>query len=128
MRYELAAAILPSRLRRIAYGTAGAGSGQSGRISSAGRTLYVCAAARGRTVTGGHRDPQKSWKRCATLPPNFSRYASMETLRQGFLPVRGGFRVGLCGSAVMKDGAVTNLKQISSAVIRISREQRGIAP
>lgn len=51
----------------------------------------------------------------------------METLRQGFLPVRGGFRVGLCGSAVMKDGAVTNLKQISSAVIRISREQRGIA-
>ena len=27
----------------------------------------------------------------------------------------------------MKDGAVTNLKQISSAVIRIAREQRGIA-
>lgn len=61
------------------------------------------------------------------IAAEFSRYASMETLRQGFLPVRGGFRVGLCGSAVMKDGAVTNLKQISSAVIRISREQRGIA-
>ena len=57
----------------------------------------------------------------------FSRYASIETLRQGFLPVRGGFRVGLCGSAVVKDGEVTNLKQISSAVIRISREQKGIA-
>lgn len=41
--------------------------------------------------------------------------------------MRGGFRVGLCGSAVVKDGEVTNLKQISSAVIRISREQKGIA-
>ena len=57
----------------------------------------------------------------------YSRYACIETLRQGFLPVRGGFRVGLCGSAVVKDGEVTNLKQISSAVIRISREQKGIA-
>ena len=56
----------------------------------------------------------------------YSRYACIETLRQGFLPVRGGFRVGLCGAAVMKDGQVTNLKQISSAVIRISREQKGI--
>lgn len=35
--------------------------------------------------------------------------------------------MGLCGSAVVKDGEVTNLKQISSAVIRISREQKGIA-
>ena len=41
--------------------------------------------------------------------------------------MRGGFRVGLCGSAVVKDGEVTNLKQIASAVIRISREQKGIA-
>ena len=61
------------------------------------------------------------------IAAEFSRYASIETLRQGFLPVRGGFRVGLCGSAVVKDGEVTNLKQISSAVIRISREQKGIA-
>ena len=60
------------------------------------------------------------------IAAEFSRYASIETLRQGFLPVRGGFRVGLCGAAVMKDGQVTNLKQISSAVIRISREQKGI--
>ena len=51
-----------------------------------------------------------------------------ETLREaGIFPFRGGFRVGLCGTAVMKDGANTNLKNLSSAAVRIGREQRGIA-
>ena len=61
------------------------------------------------------------------LATEFSRYAAAETLREGYLSVRGGFRVGLCGTAVMKDGANTNLKNFSSAVIRIAREKRGIA-
>ena len=61
------------------------------------------------------------------LATEFSRYAAAETLREGYLSVRGGFRVGLCGTAVMKDGANTNLKNFSSAVVRIAREKRGIA-
>ena len=97
------------------------------RNSGCGRgTVCRCCCRRG---SGRWRpsSPRRNWRPCATSPLNFSRYASIETLRQGFLPVRGGFRVGLCGSAVVKDGEVTNLKQISSAVIRISREQKGIA-
>ena len=61
------------------------------------------------------------------LAAEFSRYAAVHTIRDGFLPVRGGCRVGLCGSAVMKDGVNTNLTRLSSAVIRIAREQKGIA-
>lgn len=61
------------------------------------------------------------------IATEFSRYAAAETMREGYLTVRGGFRVGLCGTAVMKDGVNTNLKQVSSAAIRIAREQRGIA-
>ena len=61
------------------------------------------------------------------LATDFSRYAASETLREGFLPVRGGFRVGLCGTAVMKDGVNTNLKNLSSAAIRIGRQHRGVA-
>lgn len=38
----------------------------------------------------------------------YSRYACIETLRQGFLPLRGGFRLGVCGSAVVRDGEVSN--------------------
>ena len=61
------------------------------------------------------------------LATEFSRYAAAETLREGYLSVRGGFRVGLCGTAVMKDGVNTNLKNFSSAVVRIAREKKGIA-
>ena len=58
------------------------------------------------------------------LATEFSRYAAAETLREGFLPVRGGFRVGLCGTAVMKGGTNSNLTNLSSASIRIAREHR----
>ena len=60
------------------------------------------------------------------IATEFSRYAAAETLREGFVPVRGGFRLGLCGTAVMKNGMNTNLKNLSSAAIRIARERIGV--
>ena len=56
----------------------------------------------------------------------YSRYACIETLRQGFLPLRGGFRLGVCGSAVVRDGEVGNLKDISSLALRIVCEHIGL--
>lgn len=126
MRYEQAAAILPSRLRRIAMELSEDERARAEEFRlRAGRCMSVLLPEGERSleviVT-----PEELETLC-DIAADFSRYASMETLRQGFLPVRGGFRMGLCGAAVMKDGAVTNLKQISSAVIRISRERRGAA-
>ena len=60
------------------------------------------------------------------LATEFSRYAAAETLRDGYLSVRGGFRVGLCGTAVMKDGSNTNLRHFSGASVRVAREKQGI--
>ena len=54
------------------------------------------------------------------------RYACIETLRQGFLPLRGGFRLGVCGSAVVREGEVSNLKEISSLSLRIVCEEVGL--
>ena len=56
----------------------------------------------------------------------YSRYACVETLRQGFLPLRGGFRLGVCGSAVVRGGSVSDLKEISSLALRIVCEQIGL--
>lgn len=56
-----------------------------------------------------------------------SRYACAETLRQGFLTLRGGFRLGVCGTAVVRDGAVTGLRDISSLALRIVTERVGLA-
>lgn len=53
-----------------------------------------------------------------------SVYASFDTLRQGFVTLPGGHRIGICGSAVMKNGAVSGFQAISSLCIRIARDIR----
>ena len=42
------------------------------------------------------------------------------------MPLRGGFRLGVCGSAVVRDGEVSNLKDISSLALRIVCEHIGL--
>ena len=56
----------------------------------------------------------------------YSRYASADQLRQGFLTLPGGHRLGLCGTAVCEDGSVRTLKEITSVNLRIARQRRGV--
>ena len=55
-----------------------------------------------------------------------SAHTALERVRHGFVTVRGGHRMGMCGTAVIKDGAIHNLKQLSSLNIRIARQIPGI--
>lgn len=43
----------------------------------------------------------------------------------GFITIEGGHRVGLCGTAVIRDGRIQNVKDINGLNIRISREVIG---
>lgn len=126
LRYEDAAAILPNRLRKLAMALPEEqrAAAEEFRLR-AGQPLTVLLPT-GEVPLEAFVEPEELETLC-DLATEFSRYAAAETLREGFLPVRGGFRVGLCGTAVMKDGVNTNLKSFSSAVIRIAREQKGIA-
>ncbi len=54
-----------------------------------------------------------------------SMYARGDELRQGFLTLKGGHRVGIAGRAVVEDGRVTTLTQISGLNIRIARAVQG---
>ena len=53
---------------------------------------------------------------------NYSLYAYENELRQGFITIEGGHRVGVAGQVIIENGRVKNLKQISSLNIRISHE------
>ena len=110
LRYEEAAAILPVRLRKAALALPAEERKTAEELRlRAGQPMTVL-------LPGGEKEfevvvePEELETLC-DLATEFSRYAAAETLREGFLPVRGGFRVGLCGTAVMKDGASTNLKK-----------------
>ena len=70
---------------------------------------------------------QSDLEQLCDMVTGYSRYAVSETLSKGYLIGRGGFRVGVCGTAVLRDGVNTNLRDISSVTVRISRQVRGTA-
>jgi len=58
---------------------------------------------------------------------NFSVYAYEEELRQGFLTIPGGHRVGICGKVVLSEGKIKTIRNISFLNIRLAREKKGCA-
>ncbi len=56
-----------------------------------------------------------------------SAHTVNESFKAGYITVRGGYRVGICGTAVSQNGVVTGMKNVSSLAIRISRQITGIA-
>ena len=56
-----------------------------------------------------------------------SLYTVNDTLKRGFISVRGGVRIGVCGSGVTADGKVLAVKDYASVNIRIPHEVKGCA-
>ena len=67
------------------------------------------------------RDLQNTVERLS----QYSLYAFQEELKNGFLTVSGGHRVGFCGKIVLAEGKVKTLGYIYSLNIRISKEVMG---
>ena len=56
-----------------------------------------------------------------------SLHTVLDRLRQGFIPLEGGHRLGLCGRVVLREGEIVNLRPLSSASLRIARQVKGAA-
>jgi stage III sporulation protein AA len=54
-----------------------------------------------------------------------SIYAYQDEIKNGFITIRGGHRVGLAGRAVLDGGSIKNIKDISGLNIRISNQVIG---
>ena len=54
-----------------------------------------------------------------------SAHTALESVRQGYFTVRGGHRIGLCGSIWTEGGQVRNLRRISSLNIRVAHAVPG---
>lgn len=55
----------------------------------------------------------------------YSVHSYQDQIKNGFITVSGGHRIGICGTAVKKDNLITSIKNISSLNIRIAREVIG---
>lgn len=57
-----------------------------------------------------------------------SRYAFQNEIRNGFLTIEGGHRIGICGEVVSdEEGNIQTIKYISSLNIRVAHEKKGAA-
>ncbi|MBR5572073.1 MAG: stage III sporulation protein AA [Oscillospiraceae bacterium] len=130
-RYEQAAALLPPKWQRLALHLP---DHQKERVEElrlrVGQSMTVLLSEG--EIWPSQEQPrpvvtQADLEQLCDIVSGYSRYASSETLAQGYLTAPGGFRVGFCGTAVLREGQRRNLRDFTSACIRVGREQQGLA-
>ena len=129
-RYEQAAELLPARWQQAARRVPDFRKAQAEEFRlRAGRPmtlvttegeLFVSDELPRQSVT------QSDLEQLCDTVTGYSRYAASESMGKGYLVGRGGFRVGLCGTVVLRDGVGVNLRDISSVSVRISRQAAGL--
>lgn len=68
---------------------------------------------------------QDDLRRTVELATRASVHTALDQLRDGFLPLPGGHRLGICGTAAVRDGAVIQFRTLSSLALRIARPVPG---
>ena len=58
---------------------------------------------------------------------DYSVYSRQDEIKNGYITVKGGHRVGLCGTAVLTEGKISALNDISSMNVRIARQVFGVS-
>ena len=87
---------------------------------------FVTAA--GSTFGGNdYQVTEKDVAQMLSFISSYSLYAYQEELRQGYLTIQGGHRIGVCGSVALEDGRITGMHHISFFNIRIAHEKKGCA-
>ncbi|MBE0466262.1 MAG: stage III sporulation protein AA [Candidatus Desulforudis sp.] len=95
--------------------------------SAAGETMLTAEGSTTSDPGSAYRVNEEDVARTVELVTGSSLYAVEDELRQGFVTVSGGHRVGLCGRAVVEGGRVRTLKYLSGVNFRVSREVHGAA-
>lgn len=86
---------------------------------------FVDAMGRLCSPDNAYRPTREDCMKILELLTNFSLYSFEDQLRDGYITVSGGHRVGLAGRTVAENGKIRLIKDISSFNIRIAREIQG---
>ena len=127
LAYRQAAGVLPLRLRQ---GALALSLEEQAKVEElrlrAGRPMSAVLPEGERTIPGapvGTRELEQLLE----IASRASLHAVLDQVRRGYLTVEGGHRLGLCGTAGMREGELHSLRQLSSANLRIARQVRGAA-
>ena len=125
--FEQAAAVLPPELRQqaLALPTQERERAEELRL----RCGWPMAAVfpEGEILLGGRKIVPQDLELLLEIASRASVHAVLSQLREGYLTIEGGHRLGLCGTAVLENGQMRNLRSLSSVSIRIARQHPGAA-
>ena len=100
--------------------------GRDRRDSASGRAAHDGGGARGEIPTGVIVTGE-DLELAIEIASQASAYTVLDQVRHGFVTIRGGHRMGICGTGVVKNGEIANLRQVSSLALRVARELPGAA-
>lgn len=129
--------VLPVNLRRLIAGLAvDFNDMQEIRIRAAAPLMVIYKGQEyfvnedgtmGREPDRPYQVSQEELKETMEFVSNYSMYAFEEELRQGFITIRGGHRVGVAGKIILEHEQIKNMRYISFINIRLAHQVLGCA-
>ena len=81
----------------------------------------------GERPLGGPPVEGRELEQLVEIASRASLHTVLDQVRRGYLTFEGGHRIGLCGTAALREGEIHALRAISSANLRIARQVKGAA-
>ena len=125
--FEQAAAVLPPELRQQALALPAQERERAEELRLRCGWPMAAVFPEGEVPLGGRKIVTQDLELLLEIASRASVHAVLAQLREGYLTIEGGHRLGLCGTAVLENGQMRNLRSLSSVSIRIARQHPGAA-
>lgn len=114
--------ILPSEIKNVVTNCRDADSIQEIRLKINKPLIFV---SNNKEIRTSYEGKAEDIRIIIQKISSYSIYAFEEEIRQGFITIQGGHRVGICGSCVLDGNYIKTIKNISSINIRIAKDVKG---
>ncbi len=125
--YRQAAEVLPEHLRRAALARCADEQAVAEELRLRSGQKMSLLGPEGETSISEEPVTGQDLQAVLDRATEFSAYRCAGSIRQGYVTVRGGCRVGICGTAVLRGGEIATVGELSSLSIRRARAALGVA-